>query len=150
MKDRKNIREKTRRRFTVTLERTEHLKLHVPSKTYSLDYNSTSDYMRIPPRTGLESWLTVKKSVISPILSPTLLQIYCIGLIEPISISYWVWATICDLTVCIYLFRCVCMHKFVFVCGYVKSTICSRKVLCGHVIRRLFSGFSLCVLHVCQ
>ena len=50
----KNIREKIRRRFTVALERTKHLKLHVPSKTYSSDYNSTSNYMHIPPRTGLE------------------------------------------------------------------------------------------------
>ena len=72
--------------------------MHVPSKTYSSDYNSTSNYIRIPPRTGLEPWLTVKKSIISPILSPTLLQIYCIELIGPISISYWVWAAICELT----------------------------------------------------
>ena len=28
--------------------------------------------MRIPPRTDLESWLTVRKSIISPILSPSL------------------------------------------------------------------------------
>ena len=55
-------------------------------KTYSSDYNSTSNYMRIPPRTGLEPWLTVKKFIISPILSPTLLQIYCNELIGPISI----------------------------------------------------------------
>ena len=72
--------------------------MHVPSKTYSSKYNSTSNYMRIPPQTGLEPWITVKKFIISPILSSTLLQIYCIGLIGPISISYWVWAAICDLT----------------------------------------------------
>ena len=50
----KILERKTRRRFTVALERTEHLKLHVLSKTYSSNYNSTSNYMRIPPRTGLE------------------------------------------------------------------------------------------------
>ena len=74
--------------------------MHVPSKTYSSDYNSISDYMRTPLRTDLEPWLIVRKSIISPILSPTLLQIYCIGLIGPISISYffWVRATICDPT----------------------------------------------------
>ena len=44
----------TRRRSTVALERTLHLKLHVPSKTYSSDYNSISNYMRTPPRTDLE------------------------------------------------------------------------------------------------
>ena len=67
------------------------LKLPIHSKTYSSDVNSTSDYTRIPPRTGLEPWLTVRKPIISPILSPTLLQIYCIRLIEPISYSFWVW-----------------------------------------------------------
>ena len=54
--------------------------------------------MRIPPWTGLEPWLTVKKLIISPVLSLTLLQIYCIGLIGLISYSFWVYATICDLT----------------------------------------------------
>ena len=97
----KNTTEKTRKRSTVALERTYHLKLHVPSKTYSSDYNSIPNYMRTPPRTDLEPWLTVRKSIISPILSPTLLQIYCIGLIGPISTSYlfWVWTAICDLTI---------------------------------------------------
>ena len=49
-----NITGRDWRRFTVTLERTYHLKLPIHSKTYSSDVNSTSDYMRIPPRTGLE------------------------------------------------------------------------------------------------
>ena len=45
----------------------------VPTKTYSSDYNSTPNYMRIPPpRTGFKPWLTVKKSIINSILSPTL------------------------------------------------------------------------------
>ena len=69
-----------------------------PFKTYSSDVNSTSDYMHIPHRTGLEPWLTVRKPIISPIFSPTLLQIYCIKLIGHISYSFWVWATIGDLT----------------------------------------------------
>ena len=55
--------------------------------------------MHIPSRTDLEPRLTVRKIITSPVLSPTLLQIYCIGLIGPISHSFWVWATICDLTV---------------------------------------------------
>ena len=50
----KNIKGRDRRRFTVALERTYHMKLPIHSKTYSSDLNSTSDYMRIPPRTGLE------------------------------------------------------------------------------------------------
>ena len=94
----KNITKRNWRRFTVALERTYHLKLSTHSKIYSSDSNSTSDYTHIPPRTGLESWLTVRKPIISPILSPTFLQIYYIGLIGHISYSFWVWATICDLT----------------------------------------------------
>ena len=55
--------------------------------------------MHISPQTDLEPQLTVRKLITSPVLSPTLLQIYCIGLIGPIFHSFWVWATICDLTV---------------------------------------------------
>ena len=44
--------------------------------------------MHIPPRTDLETRLTVKKLITSPVLSPTLLQIYCIGLIGPISYNW--------------------------------------------------------------
>ena len=99
-----NIKEGDWRRFTVVLERTYHMKLPIHSKTYSSDVNSTSDHVRIPPRTCLEPWLTVRKPIISPILSPTLLQIYCIGLIGLISYSFWVWATICDLTYILGLF----------------------------------------------
>ena len=78
----------------------------ISSKTYCSDLNSISNYMRTPHRTNLEFWLTVKKSIISPILSSTLLQIYCIGLIGPISTFYlfWVWAVICDLTIYIYIY----------------------------------------------
>ena len=55
--------------------------------------------MHIPPQTDLEPRLTIRKLITSPVLSPTLLQIYCIGLIGPISYSFWIWATICDLTI---------------------------------------------------
>ena len=50
----KNITGRDWRRFIVALERTYRLKLPIHSKTYSSDINLTSDYMRIPPRTGLE------------------------------------------------------------------------------------------------
>ena len=53
------------------------------------------------PRTDLEPQLTVIKPTTSPVLSPTLLQIYCIGLIGPIPYSIWVWATNCDPTITI-------------------------------------------------
>ena len=45
--------------------------------------------------------LTVRKPIKSPVLSPILLQIYCIGLIELITHLFWVWAVICDPTVTI-------------------------------------------------
>ena len=54
--------------------------------------------MSIPYRIDLEPRLTVRKPITSTVLSPILLQIYCIGLIGLISYSFLVWATICDPT----------------------------------------------------
>ena len=54
--------------------------------------------MSFPPQTDLKPRLTVKKLITSPVFSPTLLQIYCIGLIGLIFYSFLVWATICDPT----------------------------------------------------
>ena len=53
------------------------------------------------PRTSFKPRLTVRNPINSSVLSPTLLQIYCIGLIGPISYSFWVWAAICVPTVTI-------------------------------------------------
>ena len=61
--------------------------------------NSTLDYVFYPPRTDIKPRLIVRKLITSPVLSPTLLQIHCIGLIGPISYPIWVWATICDPTI---------------------------------------------------
>ena len=72
-------------RFTVALCRINFLKQPIHPETYSSDLYSTLDYAFFATRTGLKPWLTVKKLINSPVLSPTLLQIYCIGLIEPIS-----------------------------------------------------------------
>ena len=69
------------------------------SKTYSSDLSLTFDYVFYPPWTGSEPQLTVIKPITSPVLSPTLLQIYCIRLIGPISYSFWVWATNWDATI---------------------------------------------------
>ena len=85
------------------------------SKTYSSDLSLTFDYMFYPPRTGSEPQLTVIKPITSPVLSSTLLQIYCIGLIGPISYSIWVWATNWDPTVCMCVCMCVC------VCVYINK-----------------------------
>ena len=54
--------------------------------------------MSYPPQTCFKPQLTVRKPIINPVLSPTLLQIYCIGLIGLIPQFFWVWATICDPT----------------------------------------------------
>ena len=56
-------------------------------------------YVSFPPQTGFKPQLTVRKSINSPVLSLTLLQIYYIGLIELIPQFFWVWATICDPTI---------------------------------------------------
>ena len=77
--------------------------------------NSTSDYVSIPPRTNLKPRLIVRKPIIDPVLSPTLLQIYCIGLIGPISYSFWVWATICDLTVTILIMYIVAFYSNILI-----------------------------------
>ena len=66
--------------------------------------------MSFPPRTDLKPWLTIRKPVNSPVLPPTLLQIYCIGLIGPISYSFWVWAAICDPTIWFYLLNYNAMY----------------------------------------
>ena len=59
------------------------------------------------PRTIFKPQLTIRKLINSPVLSPTLLQIYCIGLILQF---FWVWATICDPTnICVWLFFSKCI-----------------------------------------
>ena len=68
------------------------------SKTYSSDLSLTFDYVFYPPRTNSEPQLTVIKPITSLVFSPTLLQIYCIGFIGPISYSIWAWVTNCDPT----------------------------------------------------
>ena len=57
------------------------------------------NYVSFPPRTGSKPLLTVRKLIKNPVLSLTLLQIYCIGLIELITHLFWVWTAICDPTV---------------------------------------------------
>ena len=71
--------------------------------------------MFIPSRTDLKPRLTIRKPITSPVLSPILLQIYCIGLIGPISYSFWVWATICDLTVTILIMYIVAFYSDILI-----------------------------------
>ena len=81
-----------------------HLKWPIHPKTYSSDLRLSLDYVFYSPRTNSLPPLIVVKPIISPILSPTLLQIYYTGLIRSISFSIWVWTMICDPTPLIYLF----------------------------------------------
>ena len=74
------------------------LELTNSPKTCSSDLRSPLNYVFYSPRTNSQLPVIIEKPIISPILSPTLLQIYCIELIGPISFSTWVWATICDPT----------------------------------------------------
>ena len=92
--DQKNIREKILNKIYCSIGKNKLSEIVNPSS----DLNSTLDYVSFPPRTNLKPWLTVRKPINSPVLSPILLQIYCIGLIGPISYSFWVWAIICDPT----------------------------------------------------
>ena len=85
--------------------------------------NSTSDYVSIPPRTDLKPRLIVRKPITSLVLSPTLLQIYCIGLIGPISYSFWVWATICDLTVTILIMYIVAFYSNILIFFVTSLTL---------------------------
>ena len=65
------------------------------------------NYVSFHPRTIFKPQLTIRKLINSPVLSPTLLQIYCIGLILQF---FWVWATICDPTnICVWLFFSKCI-----------------------------------------
>ena len=68
-------------------------------KTYSSNIHSILNYVSFPPRTGLKPQLTIRKLIKNLVLSPTLLQIYCIGLIGLVTHFLWVWAAICDSTI---------------------------------------------------
>ena len=69
------------------------------SKNCSSDIHSILNYVSFPPRTGSKPLLTVRKPIKNPVLSPTFLQIYCIGLIGLVTHFLWVWAAICDPTI---------------------------------------------------
>ena len=69
----------------------------------------TLDYGVFPPRTSLKPQITVRKPIKSLVLSPTLLQIYCIGLIIHL---FWVWAEICYPTVSnVYFYIYIYIYK---------------------------------------
>ena len=70
---------------------------------HSSDIYSVLDYVSFLPRTSFKPWLTIRKLIKSPVLSSTLLWIYCIGPIGLITHFFWVWVTICVSTVVIVL-----------------------------------------------
>ena len=86
------------KRITVTQWRINLQEQPIYLKTCSSDIHSIMNYVSFPPRTGSKPLLTVRKLIKNPVLSLTLLQIYCIGLIGLVTHFLWVWAAICDPT----------------------------------------------------
>ena len=79
-------------------QRIELSKNLIQTGSYPSDIYSILKYVSFSPRTGFKPQLTVRKPINSPVLSPTLLQIYCIRSIGLIPQFFWVWATTCDPT----------------------------------------------------
>ena len=91
----KILAQRYKKRITVTQGRTNFQKQPIHLKTSSLDIYTIPDYGFFPSRTSLKPQITIRKPIKSPVFSPTLLQIYCIGLIGLIIHLFWVWAEIC-------------------------------------------------------
>ena len=96
---RKRRTERHWKRITVAWGRINLQEQPIYLKTCSSDIHSILNYVSFPPRTGLKPLLTVRKPIKSPVLLPTFLQIYCIGLIGLVTHFLWVWAAICDPTI---------------------------------------------------
>ena len=94
----KILTQKYWKRIIVARWRTNFQGYPIYLKTYSSDTYSILNYVSFPPRTSLTPRLTVRKSIKSLVLSPTLLQIYYIRLIGLITQFFWVWTAICDPT----------------------------------------------------
>ena len=88
--DGKNIRKEIPSKIYCSIGKNNLSEMPIHPNTYSSNLNSTLNNVYFPSRTDLKPWLTVRKPINSLVLSPTLLQIYCIGLIGPISYSFWV------------------------------------------------------------
>ena len=88
----KILAQRYKKRITVTQGRTNFQKQPIHLKTSSSDIYTIPDYGFFPSRTSLKPQITIRKPIKSPVFSPTLLQIYCIGLIIHL---FWVWAEIC-------------------------------------------------------
>ena len=93
-RERKNIKEEL-----LQHQEEHHWKQPFYPKTCSSDLRSSLNHMFYSPRTNSQLPVIVEKPIINPILSPILLQIYCTGLIGPISFPTWVWVMICDPTI---------------------------------------------------
>ena len=91
----KILAQRYKKRITVTQGRTNFQKQPIHLKTSSSDIYTIPDYGFFPSRTSLKPQITIRKPIKSPVFSPTLLQIYCIGLIGLIIHLFWVWAEIC-------------------------------------------------------
>ena len=94
--DRKNIREKILNEIYCNTVKNKLSEIANSSKNLLLGLLFNPWLCVFSPRTSFKPRLTVRNPINSPVFAPALLQIYCIGLIEPISYSFWVWAAIYD------------------------------------------------------
>ena len=94
------------------------------------------------PQTNSQPPLIVEKPIIGPILSLTLLQIYCTGLIGPISFLTWVWAMICDATISVFeknfiSYSCILFIKYYALRSFCIKLLCFSKIWFFQIFDRL-------------
>ena len=97
--DRKNTKKKILNKIYCSIGKNKVSKIANPSKNLLLGLKFNLRLYVFSSSDRFKTLINFRKPVNSPVLSPTLLQIYCIGLIRPISYSFWVWAAICDPTI---------------------------------------------------
>ena len=97
--DRKNTKKKISNKIYCSTGKNKVSKIANPSKNLLLGLKFNLRLYVFSSSDRLKTLINFRKPVNSPVLSLTLLQIYCIGLIGPISYSFWVWAAICDPTI---------------------------------------------------
>ena len=120
------------KRITVAQGRINLQEQPIYLKTCSSDIHSILNYVSFSPRTGLKPLLTVRKPIKNPVLLPTFLQIYCIGLIGLVTHFLWIWTAICDPIIPIQYHCCECSY-------ILHACKISRKLkINSYVINKLF------------
>ena len=86
--DRKNIREKILNEIYCSTVKDKLFEIANLSKNLLLGLIFNPWLCVFSPQTSFKPRLIVRNPINSPVLSPILLQIYCIGIIRPISYSF--------------------------------------------------------------